>query len=207
MLTALQEIDYRMAINLERRAFDFLNSIFVIPGAIGAWRKKAVRDAGWFSNITLTEDAELGMKIRKLGYKIVYEPDAIGLTEAPISVDKLIRQRFRWTFGILQTLWLHKEVIFNRRYGIFGLVVVPYIVFVQIPTMMIAPLVEIAAIPLAIFVSAKLVLVTLVLLLASRIALFVLASKLGGEKLTLLPYIFFKTGRRKTDSSALYFAV
>ena len=189
MLTALQEIDYRMAINLERRAFDFLNSIFVIPGAIGAWRKKAVRDAGWFSNITLTEDAELGMKIRKLGYKIVYEPDAIGLTEAPISVDKLIRQRFRWTFGILQTLWLHKEVIFNRRYGIFGLVVVPYIVFVQIPTMMIAPLVEIAAIPLAIFVSAKLVLVTLVLLLASRIALFVLASKLGGEKLTLLPYI------------------
>ena len=189
ILTALQEIDYRMAINLERRAFDFLNSIFVVPGAIGAWRKKAVQEAGYFSNITLTEDAELGMKIRKLGYKIVYEPDAVGLTEAPISIDKLIRQRFRWTFGILQTLWLHKAVIFNRRYGIFGLVVIPYFVFVQIPTMMIAPLVEIAAIPLAIFISAKLVLVILFTLLVSRLVLFVLASKLAGEKLTLLPYI------------------
>lgn len=189
ILTALQEIDYRMAINLERRAYDFLNSIFVVPGALGAWRKKAIQEAGYFSNITLTEDAELGMKIRKLGYKIVYEADAVGLTEAPISWNKLIRQRFRWTFGVLQTLWLHKDIIFSRRYGVFGMAVIPYFVFVQIPTMMIAPLVEIAAIPLAIFISARLVFVILFALLSSKLALFVLASKLGGEKLTLLPYI------------------
>lgn len=194
LLTILQDLDYRMAINLERRAFDILDSIFVVPGAVSAWRKSAILEVGGFSSSTLTEDAELGMRLKKAYYKIVYEPQAIGLTEAPQSLNGFLKQRFRWTFGTFQTLWLHKMVIFNRKYKLFGLLILPYVIFVQIPTMAIAPFIELAAIPLAIFVSIKLVVTTFLILFVIRFLLFIVSSKLAEEDLSLakfvLPYRF-----------------
>ena len=195
LLTRLQEIDYLMAINLERRAFGFLNSIFVVPGAVGAWRKSLVLEVGGFSSSTLAEDAELGLKIRKRNYRIIYDSSAIGYTEVPETILALLSQRFRWTFGILQTLWLHKEVIFNKKYGIFGTLVFPYIVLIQIPTLVIAPLIELSAIPIAVFVSYKLVIFSFLFMFATRLGLFIISSFLGGSGLKLvaliIPYRFF----------------
>lgn len=194
-LTKLQEVDYRTALNLERRAFSLLNSVFVVPGAIGAWRRSAVLEAGGFTGATLTEDGELGMRLLKLGYLIDFESRAIGLTEAPEKLSPLIKQRFRWTFGSLQTLWLHKDMLFRPKYGFFGMLVLPYTVFVQIPNLFLSPIFEFLAIPLAIFVSYQLVLTMIVILALSRLLLFVVAAKLGGESTKLaafvLPHRFF----------------
>lgn len=194
-LTTLQELDYRMALNLERRAFSLINAVYVIPGAVGGWRKEALEKAGGFTNNTLTEDAEAGMRIRRLGYRINYEGKAIAYTEVPVDLTSLIRQRFRWTFGSLQTLWMHKDVLFRPQYGFFSLVVLPYTVFVQIPSMVLAPIIEFSAIPVAIFISTKIILVSLFGLLLARLLLFIIASKLDGEDTKLsafvLPYRFF----------------
>lgn len=195
LLTRLQELDYRMALNLERRAFSFLNSVFVVPGAIGAWRRSAVITAGLFSGETLTEDGELGMRLKKLGYRIDFESKAIGFTEAPEKLRPLLRQRFRWTFGSLQTIWLHKDLLFRPKYGLFGLVIFPYNVFVQLPNLALAPIFEFVAIPLAIFVSFKLVLIMVLLMLVGRVTLFFVACAIGQESTKLaayiLPYRFF----------------
>ena len=195
LLTFLQELDYRMAINLERRAYAILNSVFVVPGAVGAWRRKAVLKVGGFSDATLTEDAELGLRLKKAGFAVTYEPQAVGFTEAPVTLPALIRQRFRWTFGMLQTLWFHKDMNFKPKYGYLGMLVLPYTVFIQLPSMFLAPIVELLAIPLALFVSVKLVLFSLLALLFGRFLLFAFASKLAGEDLSLsvlvIPYRFF----------------
>jgi len=45
-LTRWQALEYITSQNMEKRAFDLLNCITVVPGALGAWRKKAIEAAG-----------------------------------------------------------------------------------------------------------------------------------------------------------------
>ena len=89
MLTRWQALEYITSQNLDRRAFSVLNCITVVPGAVGAWRRELIERAGGFDRSTLAEDADLTMAIRKLGYAIVYEDEAVALTEAPDTVRAL----------------------------------------------------------------------------------------------------------------------
>ena len=82
-LTRFQSIEYIYGFNLDRRALDYLNAITVVPGAVGAWRKQLVLDCGGFLHDTLAEDTDLTLAIRRLGYVIRYEQDAVAYTEAP----------------------------------------------------------------------------------------------------------------------------
>ncbi len=100
-ITRWQALEYITSQNLEKRAFDLLNCIPVVPGAAGAWRADLLRSSGGFSGDTVAEDTDLTLTIRRNGWKILYDEDAIGRTEVPETVEALIRQRFRWTFGTL----------------------------------------------------------------------------------------------------------
>src|SRR5262249_45134794 len=100
-LTRFQSIEYMCAFNLERRALDILNAISVVPGALGAWQRHVIQDAGGFTNDTLAEDTDLTLAIRRQGYTIIYEEEAVAYTEAPMTTRALVKQRFRWLFGTL----------------------------------------------------------------------------------------------------------
>ena len=113
-ITRWQALEYITSQNLEKRAFDLLNCIPVVPGAAGAWRADVLRDSGGFSGDTVAEDTDLTLTIRRNGWKILYDEEAIGRTEVPETVDTLIRQRFRWTFGTLQAVWKHRDTAGNR---------------------------------------------------------------------------------------------
>jgi cellulose synthase/poly-beta-1,6-N-acetylglucosamine synthase-like glycosyltransferase/peptidoglycan/xylan/chitin deacetylase (PgdA/CDA1 family)/spore germination protein YaaH len=117
LVTRWQAIEYVTSQNLDRRAFSLLNAITVVPGAVGAWRKALVLEAGGFSDDTLAEDQDLTMAIRRRGYEIEYADEAIGYTEAPDTLATLARQRFRWSFGTLQCLWKHSGIHFWRQRG------------------------------------------------------------------------------------------
>ncbi len=97
-LTRWQALEYITSQNLEKRAFDLLNCIPVVPGALSAWRAAAIRSAGGITADTVAEDTDLTIAIRRNGWRIEYAEKAIGWTEAPETADALIRQRFRWTF-------------------------------------------------------------------------------------------------------------
>ena len=142
LLTIWQAVEYITSQNFDRRAFDLLNCITVVPGAVGAWRKDAVILAGLYSSQTLAEDTDLTFKIRKLGYRIVTDNGALAYTEAPDTLRNLAKQRFRWAFGTLQCLWKHKGALLNPRYGAFGLVALPSLWVFQIAFQAIAPLVD-----------------------------------------------------------------
>ena len=68
LLTWWQHIEYVTGFNLEKRAFDELDSITVVPGAIGAWKKSAIK-VGLFEEDTLAEDTDVTMKLLRKGYK------------------------------------------------------------------------------------------------------------------------------------------
>lgn len=141
-LTIWQAVEYITSQNFDRRAFDLLNCITVVPGAVGAWRKDAVILAGLYSSQTLAEDTDLTFKIRKLGYRIVTDNSALAYTEAPDTLRDLAKQRFRWAFGTLQCLWKHRSALLNPRFGAFGTVAMPSLWVYQIGFQAIAPIVD-----------------------------------------------------------------
>lgn len=112
LITRLQAIEYISAQNLDRRAYEVLNGIMVVPGSIGAWRTEAVIAAGGYTTQTLVEDADLTVSVIRSDFKVVFEPAALAYTEAPETIRQWMRQRLRWHFGMLQIAWKHKGAFF-----------------------------------------------------------------------------------------------
>lgn len=140
LITKWQALEYITSQNLDRRAFDQLNCITVVPGAVGAWRTDIVKRIGGFHSDTLAEDADLTVRILSLGYKILYEEDAIAYTEAPDSIKTLIKQRRRWVFGTLQMAFKHKDAIFKYENKLLGWIAIPNILIFQIFFPLVSPL-------------------------------------------------------------------
>jgi cellulose synthase/poly-beta-1,6-N-acetylglucosamine synthase-like glycosyltransferase/peptidoglycan/xylan/chitin deacetylase (PgdA/CDA1 family)/spore germination protein YaaH len=143
LITNWQAIEYITAQNMDRRAFDLLNSITVVPGAIGAFKKSAIFKSGGFTTDTLAEDCDLTMRILKLGYIVRNCDDAIAYTEAPETLNALMKQRFRWSFGVIQSFWKNKDALFNKKYKFFGMVGMPNILLFQIVLPLFSPLADI----------------------------------------------------------------
>ncbi len=141
-LTRWQALEYITSQNLEKRAFDLLNCITVVPGAISAWRAETIRACGGFTADTVAEDTDLTIAIRRRGWRIIYDEEAIGRTEAPETPGALVRQRFRWTFGTLQAVWKHRDTIGRRRYGTLGWVALPNVFLFQILLPLFSPLID-----------------------------------------------------------------
>ncbi len=113
ILTDLQALEYIEGLNMPRSAQGFVRSVNIIPGPIGIFRKAALRDAGYYSSDTFAEDADITLKILAKHWKIAYEPNAVAITEAPEKLHDLLKQRYRWTRGILQAIRKHKKHIYN----------------------------------------------------------------------------------------------
>ncbi|SDL49747.1 glycosyltransferase [Pedobacter antarcticus] len=142
LITNWQSIEYITAQNMDRRAFDLLNTITVVPGAIGAFRKKVIGEVGGFTTDTLAEDCDLTMRILRAGYTVRNCDAAIAYTEAPETVTMLLKQRLRWSFGVMQSFWKNKDTLLNKKYGYFGLVGMPNILIYQIILPLFSPLAD-----------------------------------------------------------------
>ena len=151
LLSNLQALEYITSQNLDRRAFDRLNAITVVPGAVGAWRRELILRAGGFSDDTLAEDADLTMAILRLGYVIEYDDEAVALTEVPENIRDFLKQRFRWMFGTFQCAWKHRDTAFRKKYGSLGRVALPNIFIFQIFFPLISPLLDLVALAAFLF--------------------------------------------------------
>lgn len=143
-LPRMQTLEYIRAFLLGRMAWSRLNGLLLISGAFGAFDKDIVIKCGGYDHNTVGEDMELVVRMRrymeerKEPYKVTYIPDPLCWTEAPSSFKILGRQRNRWTRGTIETLWLHRKMFFNPRYGFLGMVSYPYWFFFEF----LAPIVE-----------------------------------------------------------------
>ncbi|HXJ29474.1 MAG TPA: glycosyltransferase family 2 protein [Gemmatimonadales bacterium] len=132
LLPVFQVVEYLRAFLSGRLGWSALRWLLLISGAFGVYRKSAVVDVGGYDSSTDTEDLELVMALhavyreRKKPYRIVFVPDPVCWTEVPGNWKMLRRQRNRWHRGMLQSLSRYRRMMFNPRYGLMGMVVLPY---------------------------------------------------------------------------------
>lgn len=147
ILGGFQAIEYLRAFLGGRIAYSFLNSLLVISGAFGVFLREAVLEAGGFHPRTVGEDMEMVVRLHRLWrgngrkrprYRIVFVPEPVSWTEAPESLEVLYRQRNRWQRGLVESLWKHRGMLFNPRYGVVGLFAFPYFLLFE----MLGPTVE-----------------------------------------------------------------
>jgi peptidoglycan/xylan/chitin deacetylase (PgdA/CDA1 family)/glycosyltransferase involved in cell wall biosynthesis len=147
LLGRWQHLEYVMGFNLDRRMFDVLGAIPTVPGAIGAFRRSALAGVGGLSPDTLAEDTDLTMAICRTGRRVVYEPQAVAWTEAPATLGQLWRQRYRWCYGTMQSMWKHRRSVTDSgASGRLGRRCLAYLAFYQVLLPLIAPVVDLAAI-------------------------------------------------------------
>ncbi len=144
VVTRWQALEYITAQNLERRALAALGAVTVVPGAVGAWRRKTLDELGGYPADTLAEDQDLTLACQSAGWRVEFDSEARAYTEAPDTVAGLLKQRFRWSFGTLQCLWKHRKDLFNPRHPVLGFVALPQIWLFQIFLTVASPLVDLA---------------------------------------------------------------
>jgi biofilm PGA synthesis N-glycosyltransferase PgaC len=124
-LERLQEMEY-LLIAWGRKLLDYVGSVYVTPGPLSLYRKDALEKIGGFDEKILTEDIEVAWRLHRAKYTVKMALGARVYTKAPKTWKKWWNQRLRWDIGGLQTIGKHKETLFRRGYGIFGLFIVPF---------------------------------------------------------------------------------
>jgi len=143
LLTNWQSIEYTTSQNFDRRAYDAVNAILVVPGAIGAFRKSAMNEINGFTTDTLAEDCDLTLRMLRAGYRIRTCNDALALTEAPETLKMFLKQRSRWTFGMMQSFWKHRDLLFSFKKANIGWIALPNLLIFNFIIPVFSPLVDI----------------------------------------------------------------
>jgi peptidoglycan-N-acetylglucosamine deacetylase len=142
-LTRLQSLEYVIGQSLDRRAFALFNANGIVPGAIGAWRKRAIVDVGSYATDTVAEDADMTFSVIRAGWKVLFEPRAEARTEAPETWRAFLKQRFRWMYGMLQVVAKHGSETW--RGTSLGTMTIPNVVVFQFGYSVLIPILDILA--------------------------------------------------------------
>jgi cellulose synthase/poly-beta-1,6-N-acetylglucosamine synthase-like glycosyltransferase/peptidoglycan/xylan/chitin deacetylase (PgdA/CDA1 family)/spore germination protein YaaH len=142
LLTTFQFTEYTIGQSLDRRAFACLNANGVVPGAIGAWRRKALLSAGGYSSETLAEDADATLAVIRAGWKVAFEPLSKAYTEAPETLRDFMKQRYRWTFGMLQLVVKYRASAFCGHPRSLGWLIMPNMTLFLLQYAFISPILD-----------------------------------------------------------------
>ena len=115
MLTNIQALEYIEGLAMARKAQSFMRVVNIIPGPLGMFRKSVLKQVGGYDPDTFAEDCDLTLKILMRGWHIAYEPSAVALVETPSRLLDLLKQRYRWTRGILQATKKHSHALWQPR--------------------------------------------------------------------------------------------
>ncbi len=143
-LPGCQVVEYLRAFLFGRMGWNLLGGNLIISGAFGLFRKEYLRAIGGYRTGNVTEDMDLVVRLHRylrenrIDAQLPFIPDPVAWTEVPSTVRVLARQRERWHRGLIATLWEHRVMLFNPRYGRIGMLAMPFYVFGE----MLAPAVE-----------------------------------------------------------------
>jgi biofilm PGA synthesis N-glycosyltransferase PgaC len=190
--TKLQALEYIEGLNIVRKAQAFFRTVNVIPGPIGIFRRTAVEALGGYSSDTFAEDFDMTVKILAEGWKINYEPKAVAFTEAPEELLDIIKQRYRWSRGILQTLRKQKHLLTRSS----GTITTPMSLWYMIFEGLIWPAMNIFANLFFVWIAllygmTKLLVMWWLLLTVLDLLVAVHAILMEREQLSLAPYAVF----------------
>ncbi|WP_406069673.1 glycosyltransferase [Micromonospora sp. NBC_01638] len=184
LLGQWQHIEYVIGFNLDRRFYERLGCMATVPGAIGAFRRRALVGVGGMSGDTLAEDTDITMAVLRAGWRVVYQDRARAWTEAPATVRELWRQRYRWSYGTMQAMWKHRGAVFDRgasgRFGRFGL---PMLALFGVVLPLLGPVLDLLALYGLFFLDTTKTAVAWVAMLVVQAATAAVAFRLDRERI------------------------
>ncbi|KOV82645.1 bi-functional transferase/deacetylase [Streptomyces sp. NRRL WC-3618] len=187
LIGAWQHIEYVMGFNLDRRMYDVLGCMPTIPGAVGAFRRSALKGVGGMSDDTLAEDTDITMALHRDGWRVVYAENARAWTEAPESVQQLWSQRYRWSYGTMQAIWKHRRSVVERGpSGRFGRVGLPFVSLFMVVAPLLAPLIDVFLLYGLVFGPTEKTILAWLGVLAIQLICAAYAFRLDREKMTHL---------------------
>lgn len=136
-LATFQTLEYMRAFLVGRVGWSSVNALPIISGAFGVFQRSLVEAVGGFSTKTVTEDLDLVLRMHhrlrssRVPYRIVFVSDPVGWTEVPEDLRSLGAQRRRWQRGLGESLWAHRGMIGNPRYGTIGLLSLPFLLLFE----------------------------------------------------------------------------
>ena len=125
----IQALEYVEGLAMARKAQSFLRAVNIIPGPLGMFRKSVLQQVGGYDHDTFAEDCDLTLKLLMRGWHIAYEPSAIAWVETPSRLLDLLKQRYRWTRGILQATSKHSHALWQPRKAGINFFILWYMLF------------------------------------------------------------------------------
>ena len=126
-----QSLEYLKMSYIDRVVLSTFNGIYLVAGAFGVFKKDVLKEVGGYRHDSLAEDLDLTIRIHRHfiekdeAYRISHVPNATCWTEAPYNWTQLLRQRVRWQGGFVKTIFENKDMIFNKKYGLLGCLILP----------------------------------------------------------------------------------
>lgn len=124
LIQKMQRAEYHYG-NFIRYAMSLMHAIHIAPGPFSFFRREVFDIIGIYTHAHNTEDMEIAMRMQKNGLKIVHAPRAIVYTSSPNTIKKLYKQRVRWVSGFLGNLRDYRKMLFNKKHGDLGMMVLP----------------------------------------------------------------------------------
>lgn len=143
-LAGVQTMEYLRAFLFGRLGWNHLGGNLIISGAFGLFQRERMIAAGGYLHGTVGEDVELVARLRRLGVErgeadgVQFVAHPVAWTEVPESLKVLAAQRDRWHRGLADVLWRYRGLIGRPRYGVLGMVVLPYFLLGEL----LAPVIE-----------------------------------------------------------------
>lgn len=134
ILRQMQKAEYHFG-NFTRRSLSIVGAIHITPGPFSFFRKEVFQKIGLYRHAHNTEDMEMAMRMQKNGMVIENEPRAHVYTVGPETIKKLYKQRVRWVSGFVGNMIDYRGMLFNRKYGNLGLIVLPFVAFGLLTTL------------------------------------------------------------------------
>lgn len=207
-LATMQVVEYFRAFLVGRVAWSRLHSLLIISGAFGLFRRSLVEAVGGWATETVGEDLELVVRLHRYlrnrgeDYRIEFVPDPVCWTECPESLGQLSRQRRRWQRGLAETLWRHRRLWGNPRYGLLGVAAVPYFLVFEL----LGPVFQLLGFPV-VAVAYSTDVVSLRFVAAFLIMALLLSVLLSISALALEEFSFRRHSRGSEAARLLVFAV
>jgi cellulose synthase/poly-beta-1,6-N-acetylglucosamine synthase-like glycosyltransferase len=136
-LERFQVVEYLRSFLFGRAGWDILGGTLIVSGAFSVFHRESVIESGAFGKDTVTEDMDLIVQLHrwaihhKRKIRMSFTSDPVCWTECPAKLSMLARQRRRWQMGLFQTLWKHSEMLFNRKYGVVGMLSFPFQLYME----------------------------------------------------------------------------
>ncbi|GAA4622923.1 glycosyltransferase family 2 protein [Cellulomonas oligotrophica] len=151
-LERTQVLEYLRAFLVGRSGWASANGLMIISGAFGVFRREVVEEIGGLDPDSLAEDADLvvathhALRGRGTPYRVVFVPEPVCWTEVPTSLAVLRRQRHRWSQGLGELLGKHRGMLGRPRYGVLGVVTMPYFLLFEL----LGPVLEVVGLVVAV---------------------------------------------------------